>query len=138
MKKLSKLAQQFPNIFRIIPESNLVKKIFKSKHLFYITSAFVLCVSLIFLVGIVVVGINIYNNVKTVTSEIGQRQEIQNKINFWQSIADKYQGYKDAYFQIAVLEYNLGDLEKAKQANTKALILDPNFEEAKKLGELLK
>jgi len=66
-----------------------------------------------------------------------QRQQIQDKINFWQSIADKYEGYKDAYFQMAILDYNLGNFKKAKLDDQKALTLDPNFEDAKNLNAVL-
>jgi tetratricopeptide (TPR) repeat protein len=62
---------------------------------------------------------------------------MQSKINFWQSIADKYEGYKDAYFQMAVLDYQLGNLQKAKSENKKALSLDPNFTDAQKLEVVL-
>ena len=66
-----------------------------------------------------------------------ERQEMQERINFWQSIANKYEGYKDAYFQMAILDYQLGNFQKAKTENKKALTLDPNFEDAKKLELLL-
>jgi hypothetical protein len=138
MKKLNSLIQQFPNIFRIIPESKLVKKVLTSKAVFYLATVFALCISLGFIIGITFVSVSIHRNTVIVISEITKKQEIQKQINFWQSVADKYQGYKDAYLQIAVLEYNLGDLGKARQANNKALLLDPNFEDAKKLERLLR
>jgi tetratricopeptide (TPR) repeat protein len=62
---------------------------------------------------------------------------LQSKANFWQAIIDKYDGYKDAYFQKALLEYNLGQIDKAKEDNAKALLLDPNFTDAKKLETVL-
>jgi hypothetical protein len=136
-KKLNKISSEFPNIFRTIPESKLFKKGIRSKTLFYLTSGFALAIILMLISVIAIVGVGLYKNTNLLVQTINQRSQIQNKINFWQSIADKYEGYKDAYFQIAVLEYKLGDSDKARLANTKALILDPNFEDAKRLGSLL-
>ena len=139
MKKItSNLNLQFPRIFRIIPEDKIFKKTPTSKPLFYIISGFVLTVSIMLILGILIILVSFHNNLRFAANLIFQRQELQNKIYFWQSIANEYDGYKDAYFQIAVLEYRLGNLQEAKQANNKALLLDPNFEEAKKLDRLLK
>lgn len=137
MKKPNKFIQEFPKIFRIIPENKLIEKILKSKQLFYLTLGFILTFILVLIMGIGLMSINLYRNTDSFSQIISQRSQMQNQINFWQSIADKYQGYKDAYFQIAILEYKLGDLEKARQTNTKALLLDPNFDDAKKLEVLL-
>lgn len=66
-----------------------------------------------------------------------ERKNTEEKINFWKSIANKYEGYKDAYFQIALLEFRLGNIKNALEYNKKALFLDPNFEDSKKLQILL-
>jgi len=78
-----------------------------------------------------------YQNLDQAIQINNQRQILQGKINFWQSIIDKYDGYKDAYFSKRLLEYNLGQIQKAKEDNLKALLLDPNFEDAKKLEIVL-
>jgi len=137
MKKINKLATQFPNIFRIIPESKLFKQALKSKPLFYLFSGFMVIVSIMLVLTIVIFGVKLNSSLRMLIKVTSQRQELKAKINFWQSITDKYEGYKDAYFQIAVLEYRLGDLRSAKQANNQALLLDPNFEDAKKLDNLI-
>jgi hypothetical protein len=137
MKKINNLATQFPNIFRIIPESKLFEQVLKSKPLFYFFSGFMVIVSIMLVLTIVIFGVELNSNLKILIKVTNQREELKAKINFWQSITDKYEGYKDAYFQIAVSEYRLGDLRRAKQANIKALLLDPNFEDAKKLDNLI-
>jgi hypothetical protein len=137
MKTINKPGTQFPSIFRIIPESKLFKQALKSKPLFYFISGFMVIMSMILVLSIGIFGVKLYGNLNMLIRLTNQRQELKAKINFWQSIAEKYEGYKDAYFQIAVLEYRLGDLNGAKQANIKALLLDPNFEDAKKLDSLL-
>ena len=96
------------------------------------TAIFVIVVVLV--AGISFFTIKTYQNVVKITQISSQRQNMQGKINFWQSIADKYDGYKDAYFQMAILDYQLGNFPKAKDENAKALLLDPNFNDAKKFG----
>ena len=131
------LVTQFPNIFRIIPERKFIDKILKSKLLFYISSSLMITACLVFALVIIILGIFLYKNSVLLVVNTNQRHQLQNRINFWQSIAQKYKGYKDAYFQIAVLEYQLGDVRNAKQENSRALLLDPNFNDAKKLENLL-
>ena len=97
----------------------------------------VFLIVILILAGIAVFSVKLYNYFNSYRQISAQRQNLEEKINFWQSIADKYEGYKDAYFQIALLAYRLGNFEKAKEYNNKALLLDPNFEDAKKLEALL-
>jgi tetratricopeptide (TPR) repeat protein len=139
---------QFPNISRFITEREILRKIPKlrlslslqpklKKYLFILTAIGVLVVTVVLTAGIAFFSIKVYQNYQAITQISRQRQQIQGKINFWQSIADKYEGYKDAYFQMAILDYQLGNFQKAKLENQKALILDPNFEDAKNLKNVL-
>ena len=82
-------------------------------------------------------GVKTYQDLNLAMQINNQRQNLQSKANFWQSIINQYDGYKDAYFQKALLEYNLGQIDKAKQDNLKALLLDPNFADARKLEVVL-
>jgi len=94
-------------------------------------------ISLVLVIGIAFFAVKTYQDLTQVAQINSQRQNLQGKANFWQAIIDKYDGYKDAYFQKAVLEYNLGQITKAKDDNQKALLLDPNFADAKKLETVL-
>lgn len=147
-KKNSKPASQFPNIYRTITESGFFKNLEKNefrllnqpklkKPIAFISIILVFLAVLLLLAGIGIFSIKLYKYFNSYRQISAQRQNLEEKVNFWQSIADKYEGYKDAYFQIALLEYRLGNFEKAKEYNNKALILDPNFEDAKKLEALL-
>ena len=136
-KKINKLITQFPSIFRFIPESKFIKKVLKSKPLVYILIATMSALCMVLILGIIFLLLMFYKNFENLSTVVNQRKSIESKINFWQSITQKYDGYKDAYFQIAILEYKLGDFNKSKNANNKALLLDPNFEDAKKLERLL-
>lgn len=66
-----------------------------------------------------------------------QREKIESQVKLWQDIADKFQGYKEAYYQLASLEYQLGNIDKAKIYINKALYLDPNFEKSRELLKIL-
>ncbi len=146
--KNKKKASQFPNIYRTITESKVFKRLKKlefrlvlqSKHkkLIYYFGLIVSFAIIIFLIfGISVLSFRLYENIRLVTKISSERNALREKINFWQSIANKYEGYKDAYFQIALLEYRRGNFKKALEYNKKALLLDPNFEDSKKLEILL-
>lgn len=146
--KNKKKTSQFPNIYRFITESKLLKNIKKiefkliwqSKHhkYFYYFLAFLsVLTTLIFLFGIVMFTSSFYQKAAEYRKISLERKNTQEKINFWKSIANKYEGYKDAYFQIALLEFRLGNTKNALEYNKKALLLDPNFEDSKKLQILL-
>lgn len=139
---------QFPNIYRIITENKLIKRASKielrllnqSKHkkvLTYFLSITVISATILLSVGISVLAARLYQDANMYVRITKQRQVMQEKINFWQSFKENYDGYKDAYFQIALLEYQLGNFEKAKEYNKQALLLDPGFDDAKNLGVLL-
>ena len=147
-KKNNTLASQFPKIYRIITERKTVVKTYKlairllnqpklKKYMPWITKVFSLFAIIILSFGIIIFTLKIYENIATYTKIVFERQNLRSQISFWKSISEKYEGYKDAYFRIALLEYRLGNFDKAKEYNQKALFLDPNFEDAKKLEEIL-
>lgn len=146
--KNNKKTSQFPNIYRIITENILFQRVSKagirllnqSKHkkvLMYFLSFVILVLIILLLVGSSILIIKLYQQVNLYSSITTKRQNLENKIIFWKSFTQKYDGYKDAYFQIAFLQYQLGNFEKARENNKKALLLDPGFEDAKNLQVLL-
>jgi len=64
-------------------------------------------------------------------------KKIRQEIEFWQEIIKEKQDYRDAYFQLAVLNYQIYQKGPAVKYLQKTLNLDPNFEPAKKLEKLL-
>ena len=147
MKK-NDLASQFPNIYRRITEKLAGKKLpelsfrlpwqSKLEKIPFKLRLFIgLLVIIILTATIAYFRLKTYQEYAQTQQVLAQREQIQSKINFWQSIAQKYEGYKDSYFQMAVLYYQLGNFEEAKLENQKALSLDPNFEDARKLEEVL-
>jgi hypothetical protein len=132
--------QEFPNISRFITERfpfKLPKRPKLSKIHYLFSIGLVLVLSLVLVLGITFFGFNFYKNFNKFRQINSQRQKIQSQINFWKSVTTKYDGYKDAYFRIAILEYQLGDYKSAKINNQKALLLDPNYEDARTLQKIL-
>jgi tetratricopeptide (TPR) repeat protein len=147
-KEKKQVASQFPNIYRIITEGRVVVKVKKSwfrlsnqpklkKFLLILSGIVVFATILILTVGIIIFSFKFYKNYVSYQKLSEKRKNLQLQINFWQSVWQKYPGFKDAYFQAAVLEYQLSDLQKAQDYNKKALLLDPNFENAIKLEDVL-
>jgi tetratricopeptide (TPR) repeat protein len=131
---------QFPNIYRFITERLVFRLSWRpklSKPAVLVLALISILISLVLVVGIAVFTVQAYQNFNQTLQINNQRQTLQGKANFWQAISDKYDGYKDAYFQKALLEYKLGQIDEAKLDNQKALLLDPNFTDAKKLEVIL-
>lgn len=65
-------------------------------------------------------------------------KRIRGEISFWEKVILEKPDYRDAYLQLAILSYQSYEKEKAKSYLGKALDLDPNFEPARKLEEIIK
>jgi tetratricopeptide (TPR) repeat protein len=147
-KETKHSASQFPNIYRIITESKLLRvsekfwfrlpiqsKLRKAIVMLSI-AAFIVLIIFLFL-GISLFGIRFYKNLNQVNKLSLQRDNLQNQVNFWESVSQKYGGYKDAYFRMGLLYYQLGNFAKAREENNQALLLDPNYDDAKSLQKIL-
>lgn len=143
-----KLPKYFPRIYRFITEKTLLRKLKKhwiklsnqsklKKSYAYASIALTLflVITLILLTGFLV--FRFVENYQQYYVLQAERSQIYGKINFWNSIADKYPGYPDAYFNIAVLYYKVGDLGNSQKFLNKTLLLNPNYKDAKKLEEKL-
>ncbi len=124
-----------PSISRSIPDQyqgvlDVLQK--GSKILFIGIFGFVMFVSIS---GSIIRAYADYQKQQAVLQE---RQKLLQDVTHWEGVVEKYKGYRDGYFQLAVLEYKLGDRGKATMYLQKALELDPNFEAGKKLDKLLR
>ena len=124
---------KFPRIFRFITDNKLIKKIKKNQWRL-ITAGFV---SAIILGAIVIVGVDSYKNYQENKKLTEERENIESQIKFWESVNKKYPGYRDSYFELALLEYQLKDFDKARAYLKEALRLDPNFKSGRKLESIL-
>jgi tetratricopeptide (TPR) repeat protein len=97
-----------------------------SKILYSITSLVYLILALL----ILIFGFSMVKNLKAYNVLSSEREKISTQIKTWESIVSKFKGYKDGYLQLAVLEYRLGEHEKAKKYVNQALYLDSNYKEA--------
>ena len=59
-------------------------------------------------------------------------------MNTWQGIIKKFPDFKDAYLQLAVLEFRLKNYDKARFYCDKALFLDPEYSDAIELNKKLR
>lgn len=66
-----------------------------------------------------------------------ERARAEEEVVFWEKVVEKYPDYRDAYFKIALLEYQLGNTQKSKDYLQKTLGLDPNFDKGRELERFL-
>ena len=92
----------------------------------------------IFIVAVIIVGLDFQNNLQIKQNIDSQREVMDRDLNFWKDFISKHQNYRDAYFQASILEYRLGDTSKAKMYVEKGLSLDPNSKNGRKIEEFLK
>lgn len=108
-----------------------ITRIFTEKYFLEFLVTFILVAMLL------VVGMYLYRDIKVQQKTEKERKEIISKIKYWQEVIDKYNDYRDAYFQLAVLEYRLKNFDKAKSYVNKSLSIDPNFEKGRELEQIL-
>lgn len=118
MKKQKKKTFKFPSIYRIIPDVFL--------FLF-----------LAIIVATVYMGLIVYKNLSLQENFLQQKEKIVSQILYWQDVVAKHGDYRDAYFTLALLEYQLGEKQKTRYYLEKALTIDPNFEQGRQLEQLL-
>lgn len=126
--------REFPNIYRRITE-----KISQIEALLILKSRvlILLMISLVLLSLIISSGLDLIKVLNQKQKLEQERLKITAEIEYWQQVIGKYKNYRDAYFQLAVLEYKIGEKELSKQYLQKVFELDPNFEVARNLEKLL-
>lgn len=127
---------KFPSIYRTITEKLNYKpsnKLTKFYSYFSILLTFIVVIFLVIL--IIFISIDFGQNFIKFQALQTQRKDLISKINFWNSIADKYTGYPDAYLNISSLYFQLDDLSSARKYINKTLLLNPDYEKARQLEE---
>lgn len=56
-------------------------------------------------------------------------------LSYWEEIVEKHPNFPDGYYNAALYAAMLGEREKATELLERALVLDPTFNDAKKLEE---
>ena len=95
-------------------------------------------VVIVFMIAVVIVTADLRNNLQARQSIDRQRGDLMKNLNFWEDFIAKHNNFRDAYFQASILEYQMGDISKAKIYVEKGLALDPNSENGRKIEQLLK
>lgn len=124
-KKSKPRKQEFPRNYRIIPERLTGDGFtFLAGFLFVLASIFV-------------VSLDLYSNYTKNQALNSEKDKVQNELVFWNGEVKKRPNYRDAYFKLALLNYQLKDFDKAKEYLKKTLSLDPNFEKGRELEVIL-
>jgi tetratricopeptide (TPR) repeat protein len=122
-KKVQMMKKKLPIISRYIPKMIAM-------HWELIFTSFVSGV-LLMTAGIVTNDIlSEYHKLRAIETE---RAQIAAKRSKWEEIAKHFPDYRDAYFQVALASYQLGDGKKARDTIQRVLRLDPQFAPAKAL-----
>lgn len=66
-----------------------------------------------------------------------QGTDIIKEINYWKDVVNNHPDFRDGYMQLASLTYQMNNLAAAIDYVNKVLELDPNFQPAKDLKNIL-
>lgn len=119
-KAEAKKSLQFPKNYRFITER--IKK--SKKELKILGLGFAFGTALIL---IILVSLDLVSSFKQKTEAENKRSTLMSQVNYWKDVIDKQKGYRDGYFMLSVLEYQLDDLNKSEDYLRKVLSIDPNF-----------
>jgi hypothetical protein len=111
--------------------SRIITDKIKSDHFIFLVG--ILCV----LAAILVVSVDLYQNFKVQRQLTNEKIKILNDLVFWQNETKRTPDYRDGYFKLAILNYQLKDYGKSQEYLNKTMLLDPNFEKGKELENLL-
>jgi len=128
---------QFPSIPRIITEP-FNFSLGKLSILRFVDRWVVVgFVSGILLMAIIITGVNLWQNSEALSKIKKERANYVQEIAFWKRVVAQYEGYRDGYFKLSLLTYQLGEKIQARSYLQKAMDLDPNFQEGKAFAQKL-
>ncbi len=139
MNKRHKVKKESPKIYRLFPESfrNHLLDLNRRKIFSVYRKSLKVFTVFIFIVAIIYLGIDLYNNTQEKKRVDVERERITKELNFWKSFISEHKDYRDAYFQAAILEYELGNKDLAKSYLKQGLALDPNSEKGRSIEKIL-
>lgn len=120
--KLSSL--QFPKNYRTITERTV--------------SSIVIMAVVSLILFITLLATQIFKDYREFERISKERVKLNSNLNSWSSILDRFPGYSDASFNIALTYFQLNNLSKARQYLSKTFSFDPNYPGAGKLDTELK
>lgn len=122
---------RFPSISRIITDLGTIR-LRKAGG-----KKFAFLVSLVLLIAIVFASASVYRVYQGWQIAYAEREKITKEIKFWEDVVSRHKDYRDAYFTLALLHYQLEDNDKVKFYIQKSLALDPGFKEGRELEKII-
>lgn len=118
--------REFPRISRIIPDISVpsLRRVFWNKYFL------VSFISTFISVAILMQGIDLTKHIRELQGIRSEREQVVREITYWEDVVSKHQDYRDGYLKLALLEYRLGNTQKAKAYIEKSLSIDPNHKPA--------
>ena len=95
----------------------------------------VICVSFVF--GIALVSYQLSQTLVEKQKLDRERDKITKEIERLKDVVKKYNGYRDAYLKLALLEYQIGEFGRAQYYVEKSTQIDPNNEKGRKFLKML-
>lgn len=117
---------KFPNISLIIPAITLPSRIGSAWFLTAFATGFLF-------MAIFIVFSDVHRNQKILTEARSERTILEAQLAKWNRLMEDYKDYRDGYYQLALMELQLGHTEKSSEYIAKAIDIDPDFQEVKDL-----
>jgi len=124
-KKNSSKKNKLPSNYRIFTE-----KLINDHTVFFLGA-------IIIILATALVLFDFYSNFKKQEIIFTERKEIVNDLNFWNKEVIEKPNYRDGYFSLSIIYYQLGDYDNSQKNLNKAMDIDPNFENGKALLKIL-
>lgn len=87
--------------------------------------------------AILIISFSLYGNFKEERRISLEKIKINNEINYWRNQIEQRPDFRDAYFSLSLLSYQLGDFNESRLNLEKTLKIDPNFEKALEFRKIL-
>ncbi len=122
---------KFPNISRFIPEYT------PEQQRYYVKIYSVTFISGFLLMAIILKGMSLFTTIGQLQAAEQQKKALVQQQSYWEGIVEEHEGYRDGYFQLAVISYQLDEKGKAQEYLDRAMALDPNFVQGKEFQKKL-
>lgn len=87
--------------------------------------------------AIVIVSYDLHRSYSYHSDILRERSDVVSSLNFWnREVIDK-PDYRDGYFSLSLIYYQLGDIDRSIENLDKSLEIDPNFERGNEFRKYL-
>lgn len=88
-------------------------------------------------IAIIAVGLDLYSNYSTRKQLQAEKIKVTRELDYWEKEIREKPNFRDGYFSLALIYYQLKDFKTSSGYLDKAMALDPSFEKGKELRVLL-